>query len=189
MPKLAAIFFLAFLCATAAHAQNLVVEREIPRGYRVVDVYLPADRNTLLDFQNPERSDLNGDGSPEIVMVHDDAQGTPQELVVVDVAPSSPEVLWTVDLNAVGGALDTKFHGFFDIWSGAENRAAVFGEDGVQVFHPDSGSDVVFSLDANHRLLGVVDFDGDGLHELIVENPVEDVIQVWGAGAAGRPRR
>ena len=186
MPKLAAIFFLAFLC-TNAYAQVLGIEFPGTQPTRLV--FKAPDGGAGLVDQNPDALDLNGDGSPEIVMVHDDAQGTPQELVVVDVAPSSSEVLWTLDLNAVGGALDTKFHGFFDIWSGVENRAAVFGGEGVQVFHPDSGNDVVFSLDANHRLLGVVDFDGDELHELIVENTVEDVIQVWGAGAAGQPRR
>ena len=48
MTKLATAFCLAFLC-TAAQAQNLVVEREVPRGYRlafeasILGIRLPAE--------------------------------------------------------------------------------------------------------------------------------------------------
>lgn len=202
MAKLIPLILLVFLCPAAAQAQELFVEEILPQGLRPAFLGSADARQALLGFQiELEKFDLNGDGSPEVVVIREDAEGNPTELAVLDVSPFAKTSagfteLWTVDLTQLRGNSSLGpllFMGFFDVFFEIDLestlRAAVFSGEGVQVFHPDFGSDVVFSLDSSYELLGVVDVDGDGLHELIVDNTTEGVYEVWGAGEAGRSRR
>ncbi len=183
MIKLTPILFLSVLCGTS-YGQSFVLEYETSTEHRIA-VALPNGIKNYWQRSYSGRLDMNADGISDIVMVKESAQGIPIEMNVFDMATREQIWHWADD-NGVPAV----FLGFAN-FDGDGLREPVFvidgeGHDQVTILEP-RGNSVAFERSGVSIAL-VADYDGDGLHELIL-NMVEGGTEVWGTGEAGRSRR
>ena len=171
MPRLS-LLLLAFLVGTPAFAQGtLTVLYESEPG---------TDLSVMLDSATvgfDQRTDLNLDGAPDLTTLRD---GEPApDVVTYDVA--SGEVLWEFPLADVTDALGptVRFVGFFTFAEG-DPRHAVFrspGALGIIAILIGKRADVTV-LPA--RRAATLDLTGDGLAEVVTQNPETNTVQVYG---------
>ncbi len=182
--KTALLLVFAFLCGTAAQAQNYMLEYESSTHHLVKQN--PDGIKNYWQRQYSGRLDMNADGVNDLVTIHEDPQGTPVEIVVFDMV--AREQIWNwADDNGV----PAEFMGFADIDGDGGLREPVFifggeGMDTLMIINPDSKT-------AELGIIGILvalieDIDNDGLLELII-NTVDGGTEVWGKGAAGRSSR
>ncbi len=148
--------------ATAAYSLSLLYESEPGR--------ILARRATARQAQS--RSDLNGDGIPEIVVFVEDDEGNTLGMVVFNAATQN--VAWEfpfpeAHLEELRGA----FHGFFDVDADGVpeayfgNRTVVTREKTVHEIAP--GFEIVSFLDLN----------GDDFPEVLGRNRQDSTVQIW----------
>ncbi len=183
MRKILPILILLLAGAAPTLAQDpFVVEFESARGQRLAAI-LDSATVSLRD-----RLDANGDGALDLVTIRDDSQGNPEMMVVFDVA--SGMELGSLLLQDVDSALMTDDHafvGFLD-FDGNGNRDALFRSRAALAVFADftggkRGADEAFVLPMERA--AVLDIDGDGLAELIIQHPTTQTVQVWGSGEVG----
>ncbi len=185
MKKTAILLLLALLGSTA-HAQNYMMEFESGPGFRLPDLLESAK----MSFR--DRFDLNGDGYPEIVLQRVDDEGNPVELFVVDPEDLDIEagVIWTLSFEDITRSLGlgvVGLMGFFDINADNAKEAVFRSRDSLAIFTVDlaggkHSADEPFVLPA--RRAAVLDLDGDGLLEVIIQNSETQSVQVWGSSGA-----
>ena len=183
MKKTAILLLLALLGSTA-HAQNYVMKFDSGPGFRL-PVLLDSIATSFRD-----RLDLNGDGNPEMVLRRLDEMDNPVEMVVVDVAAGGQEI-WTLafrDISAGLGSGVVGLMGFFDINADGIKEAVFRSRDSLAIFPVDftggkHSTDDPFVLPA--RRAAVLDLDGDGFLEVIIENRDTRSVQVWGGSGTG----
>jgi len=182
MKKTAILLLLALLGSTA-HAQP-VMKFDSGPGFRL-PVLLDSIATSFRD-----RLDLNGDGNPEMVLRRLDEMDNPVEMVVVDLAAGGQEI-WTLafrDISAGLGSGVVGLMGFFDINADGIKEAVFRSRDSLAIFPVDftggkHSTDDPFVLPA--RRAAVLDLDGDGFLEVIIENSDTGSVQVWGGSGTG----
>ena len=182
MKKTAILLLLALLGSTA-HAQP-VMKFDSGPGFRL-PVLLDSIATSFRD-----RLDLNGDGNPEMVLRRLDEMDNPVEMVVVDLAAGGQEI-WTLafrDISAGLGSGVVGLMGFFDINADGIKEAVFRSRDSLAIFPVDftggkHSTDDPFVLPA--RRAAVLDLDGDGFLEVIIENSDTRSVQVWGGSGTG----
>ena len=182
MKKTAILLLLALLGSTA-HAQP-VMKFDSGPGFRL-PVLLDSIATSFRD-----RLDLNGDGNPEMVLRRLDEMDNPVEMVVVDVAAGGQEI-WTLDFRDISAGLGSGvvgLMGFFDINADGIKEAVFRSRDSLAIFPVDftggkHSTDDPFVLPA--RRAAVLDLDGDGFLEVIIENRDTRSVQVWGGSGTG----
>ncbi len=185
--KKTAIFLLLALLGSTAYAQNYMMEFESGPGFR-----LPAMLDSAMpSFSN--RFDLNGDGRPDLVLQHVDDEGNPVDLFVVDPEDLDiqAEVIWTrsfQDITAGLGSNVVRLMGFFDL-NADRIKEAIFRSPGALAIVQADFTNAKHSTDDPFVLLAervaVLDIDGDGFLEIIVQNPETQTVQVYGSGDTG----
>ncbi len=184
--KKTAIFLLLALLGSTAHAQNYVMKFDSGPGFR-----LPAYLNSVATSFR-DRLDLNGDGNPEMVLRRFDEMDNPVELFVVDPEELDieAEVIWTLSFRDIPSGLGSVvgLMGFFDINADRIKEAVFRSRDSLAIFPVDFTSgklsaDDPFVLPA--RRAAVLDLDGDGFLEVIIENRDTRSVQVWGGSGTG----
>ncbi len=139
-------------------------------------------------FRN--RFDLNGDDIPDMVLRRVDEQDNPVEMVVVDLAAGGVEI-WTLsfeDITRSVGLGVVRLMGFFAMHGDSVEVAIFRSRDSLAIFPVNLTSgkhsaDDPFVLPA--RRAAVLDLDGDGLLEVIIQNSETQSVQVWGSSGTG----
>lgn len=115
--------------------------------------------------------DFDGNGTSEIVMIHEDDQGNPDRFVVYDVAQRAE--LFTLDLTLPDYAPirtgQMRFEGFHDYLSDG-SKDVTFGGEGVILVDPEDTSHPIFIDLGECRFMGVGDFNGDDKQDLVLRN-------------------
>ena len=185
MKKTAILLLLALLGSTAAAQQdpNYVLGYDSGPGFRLPDLLESAK----MSFR--DRFDLNGDGISDMVLRRVDEQDNPVEMVVVDLAAGGVEILTLSfeDITRSVGLGVVRLVGFFNM-NGDSGKEVVFrSREKLAIFTVDlaggkHSADDPFVLPA--RRAAVLDLDGDGLLEVIIQNSETQSVQVWGSSGA-----
>ncbi len=185
MKKTAILLLLALLGSTAAAQQdpNYVLGYDSGPGFRLPDLLESAK----MSFR--DRFDLNGDGISDMVLRRVDDEGNPVEMVVVDLAAGGVEILTLSfeDITRSVGLGVVRLVGFFNM-NGDSGKEVVFrSREKLAIFTVDlaggkHSADDPFVLPA--RRAAVLDLDGDGLLEVIIQNSETQSVQVWGSSGA-----
>ena len=183
MKKTAILLLLALLGSTA-YAQNYVMKFDSGPGFR-----LPAILDSVATSFR-DRLDLNGDGNPEMVLRRFDDMDNPVEMVVVDLAAGGQEI-WTLSFEDITRSLGlgvVGLMGFFNIRDDSIREAVFRSREALAIFTTDvtggkHSADDPFVLPAKRA--AVLDLDGDGFLEVIIQNSDTRSVQVWGGGVTG----
>lgn len=182
MKKITILLLFALLGSTA-HAQPYVMEFESGPGFRMPAILDSATTS----FRN--RLDLNGDGTPEMVLRRVDEQNNPLEMAAIDLAGGGQEI-WTLSFEDITQSLGSGLvglMGFFDINADSIKEAVFRSREALAIF-PANGTgkhsaDDPFVLPAQRA--AVLDIDGDGVVEVIIQNRDTESVQIWGGGGTG----
>ena len=182
MKKIILLLLFALLGATA-HAQPYVMKFESRPGVRM-PVILDSAVTRIR-----QRADVNGDGNPDMILRRFDEMNDPLDVTALDLAAGGQEI-WSLSFEDVTRSLGlgvVGLMGFFDI-NGNGVREPVFRSREALAVFPDVSAgkysaDDPFVLPADRAAL--LDLDGDGFVEMIVQNRDDRTVQVWGGETTG----
>ena len=182
MKKSILLLLLALLGGTA-HAQSYQMKYKSEPG-----VGMPAILDSSVT-RFRDRIDANGDGNPELIVQRLDEQNNPMEMAALDMAAGGEEI-WSLSFEDVTRSLGlgvVGLMGFFDM-NGNGDREPVFrSHEALAVFGDVSSgkhsADDPFVLPADRA--AILDLDGDGVLEMMIQNKDDRTVQVWGGEGVG----
>lgn len=127
-----------------------------------------------------DRLDADGDGHADLILTRRDENGALEAVRVVDASTGQALVDWLLEQAGVVVTESTRFLGFTDP-DGNGERDGIF-LTGQDVFLLNSVDDsILFQSTAPDELRGIADLTGDGIEEIILYDPQQQIVTVLGA--------
>ena len=175
---------LVVLGAENSNTSNMVYQtRNQSRSNFQLEKKFESEKGIKLLLSRGEMSlkglaDVNNDGNDELITIVEDSNQVARGIGVLNV--NTKEFIWQFGFPDPVSDF-SPFHGFYDV-DGLNGKEAYFGDRIVVNLDKE-----IFRLPEMFKIVGLSDFDSDGLADILGYQLKDSVIQIWGVATETTP--